>query len=158
MAPEEEPRLPEPSRRSNVVTVGFGILITVILVCFVVQQWMQAAAIARPVDKFHKKLGSSGLAPGAPKAVSIPVQPAADKVFEIDIHGKTFWVCYFDPADKKQTESLATVRDRKTIEFNGKSRPVKIHGELVLVGYDGHPDEEKIVQAFAEFEDAPESH
>ena len=159
MALEEESRLPEPSRRSNVVTVGFRHSHhRAMLIYFVVSQWMQVAALVRPVGKFAKKLSSSGLAPSEPKETPMSAKPAPDKIYEFVVHGKTFWICYFDPENKKQVEAEGTVRDHKTIEFDGKSRPVKVHGELVLVGFDGHPDEEKVVKAFDDYEKVDDGH
>ncbi len=152
MATENESRLPTPSRTWNRIQVGFGILLAIGMLGFVISQWVYVAKFAGPADTFTKKLSNQGLSSGTPKEVSPTVKPPADKVFEIKINGHAVWVCSFDPKVKAGADSLEKIREQKTIEIDGKAHPARVNGSLVLAGHDDHPDKEKIVKAFDELD------
>jgi hypothetical protein len=154
MPDDELPKLPGPSKSYQFFSIGFGILIGVLLLVFVVREWVHTSKLANPSVDFTKYLNSHGFlaSPATPsKAASL----TAGNVDELEVDGKSVWLCWFDTKDPEQAKALASIRDLPTVDVHGKPRPVTVHGTLALIGYDGRTDEKKLLQAFEDFAKAP---
>ncbi len=141
------PRLPDSSRGYKIATIGFGILLSALMLLFVVQQWRDTYKIVQPAKHFSEYLNDHGAKAKEPQPPTHAVQTQGGQVYEIDVNGQPVWLIYFDTADKAQVDAEAAIKKDPHVEVDGKSRPVKIHNAVVLIGYDGRPEESELLKA-----------
>ena len=60
MPDDELPKLPGPSKTYQFFSIGFGILIGVLLLVFVVREWVHTSKLANPSVDFTNYLNSHG--------------------------------------------------------------------------------------------------
>lgn len=141
------PPLPQPSRGSRIVPILFGLLLTVLMVVFFVKQTRWTYQVVQPVENYAKYLNQHGAKASDLHAPTHKVQSTPGQSYEIDVDGKPVWVIYFDAGNESQIRAEKAIRESKTVEIDGKPQPAKVHGPLVLTGYDDHPDKDKLLDA-----------
>jgi hypothetical protein len=146
------PPLPQPSRGYRFATVGFGILLTVLMVIFIVRQVRWTHAIVQPVEVYANYLNKHGVKTSDVQAPTHAIQSTSGQTYELDADGKPVWMIYFDKGNEAQIRAERAIESRQTVEVDGKPLPAKIHDALVLVGYEGHPDEAKLLEALENFD------
>lgn len=153
MSSEDLPKLPQSSQTYRFVTIGFGILLIVLLIAFIYEQSRQTYNVVKPVKDYSDSLGKHGMKSEAPQRDTAAITaPTAGQVYRVEVDGKPIWLIYFDPNDKVQSDAMAALKSEPTVKIGGESHPVKFHGSLALVGYDGHPDEAKLLETLDDFD------
>jgi hypothetical protein len=146
------PPLPQPSRGYRFATIGFGILLTALMVLFIVKQVKWTFQIVQPVEAYANYLNHHGAKTGDVQAPTHAVQSTPGQSYELDVDGKPVWITYFDTGNEVQIRAEKAIRESKTVEVDGKPLAAKVHGSLVLTGYEGHPDEAKLLDALDNFD------
>jgi hypothetical protein len=154
MSSEDLPKLPESSRTYRVVTVGFGILLIVLLIAFIIQQSRQTYNLVKPVKDYSESLGKHGMKSHPPERDTAAIASPSGQVYKIEVDGKPIWLMCFDPDDKVQADAMAALKSHPTVKLGGDEHPVKFHGSMALIGYDNHPDQAKLVETLDDL-DAP---
>jgi hypothetical protein len=155
MSSKDLPRLPESSRTYRIVTVGFGILLIVLLIAYIFLKSQEIFHMVKPVRDFSESLGKHGMKSEAPQRDTAAITSlAAGEIYRIQVDGKPIWLVYFDPNDKVQADAMAALKSEPTVKIDGQSHPVKFHGSLALIGFDNHPDQAKLRETLDDF-DAP---
>jgi hypothetical protein len=150
---EEFSRLPKSSRSYKAVTIGLGVLFGLAMLSIVIWQWYVAAVeLETPVRNFSDYLHKHHIAAAAPRDVTAQSATAAAKVYEMDVAGKPIWLCYFQTDDPKQKDAWADARRQGEMKVKGIVLPAKVRENVALVGYDGSPKEQELLQAFADYE------
>ncbi len=146
------PPLPQPSRGYRFATIGFGILLTALMVLFIVKQVKWTYQVVQPVEAYANYLNHHGAKAGDVQAPTHAVESTPGQAYELDVDGKPVWIIYFDKGNEAQIGAEKAIGVRKTVEVDGKPLPAKVRDALVLVGYDGHPDEAKLLDALDNFD------
>ncbi|HEY2147383.1 MAG TPA: hypothetical protein VGH32_05565 [Pirellulales bacterium] len=152
MSSEDLPKLPQSSRTYRVVTIGFGILLIVLLIAFIIEQSRETYNVVKPVKDYSESLGRHGMKPAAPQRDTAAIASPSGEVYKMEVDGKPIWLIYFDPNDKAQADAMAALKTQPMVKIGGEPRPVKFHGSLALIGYDKHPDEAKLLETLDDFD------
>ncbi len=147
----DPPRFPQPTLLSRVTVVGFGLLLVALLIGFLWQQSREIYGVVRPIQAYATYLKDHGAKTGVPAKAPTGVVGTDGTPYTLEISGEPVYLIAFDQREQKQKDDLKAIRLSRSVMLNDKPRPAKINGDLVLVGYDGRADEEKLVRAFAEF-------
>lgn len=142
-----------PGRFAKYVAIGFGFLLAASMIFAVGNAWfLTATDRSAPVEEFPGVLARHGLTGQAPRLAAAMTSIAHEKTFEVMVDGQPVWLIYFDPFDPAQAEARNKTRRDGSIEFDGRTQEAKVRGAVALVGYKGHPDEQKLLAAFADFQ------
>ncbi|HKD36323.1 MAG TPA: hypothetical protein VKB78_05965 [Pirellulales bacterium] len=152
MSSEDLPKLPESSRTYRIVTVGFGFLLIVLLIAFIIQKSREIHTIVRPIQQYSESLARHGMRSEPPERDTSAIASSFGQVYKIEVDGKPIWLMYFDPEDKIQADAMAALKNHPTVKLGGEERAVKFHGSLALIGYDNHPDQAKLLEALDDFD------
>jgi hypothetical protein len=128
--------------------LGFAILVTVILV--VVQQFNSVELSEnRTIENLMGQWKNAGLPVGELLPAADPY--GAERAAEADIDGTPVIVYQFDPFNAAQLQTLDKIKAEGSIMHDGRKTAALVNGPFVLAGYEGHPDNEMIVQTFQGF-------
>jgi hypothetical protein len=130
-----------------------GVFLGAALLLIVVKQWQLAATDhSAPIDNFAAALEQHGLTGQAPLQTKGGVKIPHETTFEVTVAGKPVWLVYFDPFDPAQYKARAEVKRSGKIEFDGQPLDAKVRGAVALVGFQGHPEEQRLLAAFIDFQ------
>jgi hypothetical protein len=153
MSSEDLRKMPGFSRTYQIVTVGFGILLIVLLIAYIFLKSREIFHVVKPVRDFSESIGKHGMKSEAPQRDTAAIMSlTAGEIYRIQVDGKPIWLVYFDPNDKVQADAMAALKSDPTVKIDGQSHPVKFHGSLALIGFDNHPDQAKILESLDDFE------
>ena len=135
------------------VAIALGLILTVTVAYSVFSMYFLVATDhSAPIEIFHAVLEEHGLSGQTPRIMTGLVKIAHQTTFEVAVADKPVWLVYFDPFDPAQAKALEKVKRDGSIEIDGQPQEVKVRGAVALAGYKGHPDEQKLLAAFADFQ------
>jgi hypothetical protein len=137
----------------KLVAISFGLLLAAAMGFAVFNVWFLAATDhTAPIEEFPAVLLQHGLTAEAPRLAAGMTTIAHEKTFEVIVDSQPVWVMYFDPFDPAQAEARDKLKRDGSLEFGGRLQQAKVRGAVALVGYKGHPDEQKLLAAFNDFQ------
>lgn len=107
---------------------------------------------ASNLDDLLEQFKAAGLTVGE-KEPKLSSMIGAKDGFGVNINGMPIEIYQFDisSTDETAVQNMKSAKDTGKINMLGIDFPVKMNRDLMLVNYQGHPDEEKIVKVFTGF-------
>ncbi|MFZ2656456.1 MAG: hypothetical protein WAX69_16105 [Victivallales bacterium] len=125
-------------------------LITSIIIltagCFSFRKENNDKNIAQLVEHFKK----SGLMVDMVQSAMFDVIRAQDGV-SLKIDGVDVQIFKYDTKEKVQNEKLEKIVKKGSITILGVDFSSKVNGSFIMLNYKGHPDEQRLLEAFESF-------
>lgn len=104
-----------------------------------------------PLDNLKKELVNSGLAIGENQMLAFSMVGATNG-YKFDVNGKSIEIYYYDVKNlSKEQKQFYDQAQNGSMSVNGFNFPVVFKNNLVLVIPDGHPQKDKILEVFNNF-------
>jgi uncharacterized protein YecT (DUF1311 family) len=122
-------------------------LVRVLFVVFILSGCGKTGPDTRTIDGLIEHFKQSGLMVTGKSGKSAEMLGASEGA-GIEIFGKGVEVYRYDVAKEAQKLTLEKIAKEKSITFFSIVAPAKLNGGFVMIGYDEHPEKEKILKAF----------
>lgn len=134
----------------RVATWVLGLAILVIVIFVVTQQLGEVEQHEdRTIENLVGQWKSAGLSVGNIRPTADPL--GAMRAGEVDVDGKPVIVYQFDPLNPAQLKARDKIKADGTVVIDGRKTPALVNGPFVLARYEGHPDQNVLVETFQAF-------